>query len=111
MTKALDTATSIEITRAVRNVELNGVDITAGQVIGLFDSELVAASDNLAETAAALFARARDDAELVTVFSGIEANDDDIAAMEAAVADAFPDADHEFQAGGQPHYLFVISIE
>jgi dihydroxyacetone kinase-like predicted kinase len=111
MTDALGNVTSIEITRAVRNVELNGVDITAGQVIGLCDSELVAAGNSVAETAAALFAGTRDDVELVTVFAGIDAGDDEIADLESVVADAFPDADHEFQAGGQPHYLFVISLE
>ena len=58
MTGALDGVTSVEITRAVRDVELNGVRISAGQVIGLIDNELVASTDSVAATAATLFALA-----------------------------------------------------
>ncbi len=112
MTGALDNVTSVEITRAVRDVELNGVRISAGQVIGLIDNELVASTDSVAATAATLFGLAnRDDAELVTVFTGIDATSDDTAAIEAAIIGVWPDVETDLQTGGQPHYLFVISIE
>jgi DAK2 domain fusion protein YloV len=111
MTDALETVTSIEITRAVRDVELNGVQISQGQVIGLIDNELVASTDSVAATAAILFGMADREAELVTVFTGVDATDGDLAAIENAASTTWPDAEVDTQDGGQPHYLFVISIE
>jgi len=112
MTAALEGVVSLELTKAVRDVELDGVQVANGQVIGLVDDRLVAAGDDIATVARALFAGIdAEAAELVTIFSGADATDDDVAAMEAAVAASFPGAESEFQDGGQPHYLFVISVE
>jgi dihydroxyacetone kinase-like predicted kinase len=112
MTAAIDGVTSVEITRAVRDVDLNGVQISAGQVIGLIDNELVASTDSVAATAATVFALAnRDDAELVTVFCGADATEDDESAIAETIARAWPEAEADLHDGGQPHYLFVISIE
>jgi len=112
MTGALDAVTSLEITRAVRDVELNGVRISQGQIIGLMDNELVASTDSVTATAETLFRLSdRDAAELVTVFSGADATGADIAGVESAVTIAWPDAEVDIQQGGQPHYLFIISVE
>jgi dihydroxyacetone kinase-like predicted kinase len=112
MNASLSNVTSVEITRAVRDVELNGVWVGNGQVIGLVDDELVAAGDDIASVAAKMFeAMGAGAVELVTVFSGADATAGDVDAMRHAVAEAFADAGAEFHDGGQPHYLFVISLE
>jgi DAK2 domain fusion protein YloV len=112
MTGALENVLSLEITKAVRDVELNGVRIANGQTIGLIDDELAAAGNDAAGVARTLFARAdAGTAELITVFSGNDASNDDIAALRQVVEDAFPGAESDFQVGGQPHYLFVIGVE
>lgn len=112
MTGALKTVTSLELTKAVRNVELNGVQIADGQIIGLIDDELVAAGDDLASIAATLFARAElGSPELVTAFAGADATDADLDALRHALRLAFPETEVEFPDGGQPHYLFVIGVE
>lgn len=112
MTAALSGVTSLELTKAVRDVELNGVRIANGQVIGLIDSELAAAGDDLASVASALFAKAElGSPELVTAFAGESATEADVSTLQQAVTVAFPEAETEFPDGGQPHYLFVISVE
>ncbi|MGI8963524.1 MAG: DAK2 domain-containing protein [Thermomicrobiales bacterium] len=112
MTGALENVLSLEITKAVRDVELNGVRIANGQTIGLIDDELAAAGNDAAGVARTLFARAAaGKAELITVFSGNDASNNDIAALRQVVEDAFPGVESDFQVGGQPHYLFVIGVE
>jgi DAK2 domain fusion protein YloV len=112
MLNAVSSVISLELTRAVRDVEINGMRIVKGQMIGLVDDALVASGDDISSVAANLFARVdRHDAELVTVFSGELASAADILALDGAVARAFPDAEADFQAGGQPHHLFVMSVE
>ncbi|MEJ7901604.1 MAG: DAK2 domain-containing protein [Thermomicrobiales bacterium] len=112
MTEALSGVTSLELTAAVRDVDLNGVNIACGQTIGLINNELAAAGDDIASVAMSLFAHADlGMPELVTAFAGANATDEDISALRRAVTLAFPDAEAEFPDGGQPHYLFVISVE
>ncbi len=104
MTGALKTVTSLELTKAVRNVELNGVQIADGQIIGLIDDELAAAGDDLASVATSLFARAKlESPELVTAFAGADATDADLDALRHALRLAFPETEVEFPDGGQPH--------
>ncbi len=112
MTDMLGSVTTIELTRAVRDVEIDGLKIASGQVIALVDDVLKTAGGETTQVLAdALAFCDTDAAELVTVFTGAEAEADDIAAVETALADLLPDAEVEVQAGGQPHYLFVIGIE
>jgi DAK2 domain fusion protein YloV len=112
MTEVLADVRSLELTRAVRDVELDGITIANGQIIGLLDDSLVAAGDDLATVAADLLTGAgAEEAELVTVFSGADASDQDIDVLREVIASMCPDAEAEFQPGGQPHYLFVISVE
>jgi DAK2 domain fusion protein YloV len=112
MTESLSAVRSLEITRAVRDVELNGFMIANGQLLGLIDDAIEASGDSVETVAAALFAKADpESAELVTVFSGADATRTEIEAVRGAVESAFPDAEYQFQNGGQPHYLFVISVE
>jgi len=112
MTGALSSVTSIELTKAIRDVELNGVRIASGQTIGLIDDELVAAGDDLGTVAATLFARTgRESPELVTAFAGADATAADVSKLQQAVKLAYPESETEFTEGGQPHYLFVISLE
>ncbi len=112
MSEALNTIQTVELTHAVRDVELNGVCVSSGQTIGLLDDELIASGNSLRDVAKIAFNRIeRDDAELISVFSGKDVTDSDIKAMQAILAEAFPDAEVEVHDGGQPHYLFIIGIE
>ena len=112
MTATLDSVRTIELTRAVRDVEIDGLTIAAGQVIALVDDVLKAAGGVTAQVLAEALAHCNtDDAELATVFTGADAGAPDIDAVESALTDLLPDAEVEIQNGGQPHYLFVIGIE
>lgn len=112
MSDAVNRIQTVELTYAVRDVELNGVCVSSGQTIGLLDDELIASGDSLSDVAAIAFGQIdRDDAELISVFSGKDVSDDESEAMRRILTDAFPDAEVEVHDGGQPHYLFIIGIE
>jgi dihydroxyacetone kinase-like predicted kinase len=49
--------------------------------------------------------------ELLTVFAGEDATDEETAEIESTAAELFPDAEMEVLSGGQPHYHFLISLE
>src|SRR5699024_1509963 len=69
MTSAMEDVSSIEITVAVRDVELNGVDVKEGQLIGLLNGDLVASGEDLDNIVEETLKSIRDEeAELLTVF-------------------------------------------
>ena len=112
MSDAAQTVRTIELTRAVRDVELDGICVSNGQVIGLVDDQLAAAGDDEADVARKTLAKAEaGDAELVTIFTGEGVSEADADQMVVTVRDMSPDAEVELHAGGQPHYRFIIAVE
>jgi dihydroxyacetone kinase-like predicted kinase len=112
MSESIHSVTTIELTRAVRDVEIDGLCVADGEVIALVDDVLTAAgSDPARVLAEALSGIDTDAMELVTVFTGVDATPVDTAAVEAILTDLLPEAEVDIQEGGQPHYLFVIGVE
>lgn len=112
MTAAIGDVACIEITTAVREVEINGVDVKEGQLIGLLDGDLVASGTDLSDIVTATFAALEDiEPELLTVFTGADASDEETERLEKEISDLYPDAEIEIIAGNQPHYHFVIGVE
>jgi DAK2 domain fusion protein YloV len=112
MTEAMAETTAVAVTRAVRDVELNGVTVATGQAIGLINDDLATAGDDDLEVALRTLETAGvDDPELLTVFVGDRVADTDAKRLETALAEAWPDAEIEMHNGGQPHYRYIISAE
>jgi dihydroxyacetone kinase-like predicted kinase len=96
----------------VRQVELNGVAVEEGQVIGILDRELVAAGDSPKDVLLALLGRAEvEEGQLVTLYYGDPIAEEEAEQAAAAVEEAIPDVELEIVDGGQPYYHYVVSIE
>jgi len=112
MRKAMNAVKTGEITIATRTVEIDGVNVIEGQVIGLIDGKLALATNGVETACLQLLEKAAAaDYELITLFYG-----KDLSASEAnRIADLlrkeYPAQEIEVQDGGQPHYQFVMSIE
>ncbi|MGZ9226295.1 MAG: DAK2 domain-containing protein, partial [Anaerolineales bacterium] len=112
MTRALENVHTGEITIAVRNVEIDGVNVKAGQVIALLNGRLVASASSVEAGCLELLEKANaGEQELITLFYG-----EDMPHMEAnRIADVirkkYPNQEVEVQEGGQSHYHFIISVE
>jgi len=112
MTAALSSVKTVELTRAVRDVTLDGMRVIAGQVIGLVDDCLVVAGDESGEVACETLDRAGlADAELVTIFTGDDAQPGHAATLRDSILERYPEVHVEVHDGGQPHYRFVIAVE
>ena len=113
MEQKLSSVRTGEICRAVRPVELGGVSVKEGQIIGLLERKLVAASDEPTETLVSLLKEAGVfDGAVVTLYSGQEMPDEEANSALKRVQTDFPGADEvQLVAGGQPHYHYIISIE
>ena len=105
--------TTAEITIATRSVEIDGVAVAEGNVIGLLDGKLRAAGEDVETVLAHLLAAVEDleERELVTLFYGADVSEEDAAEVADQITTAYPELEVEVQAGGQPYYFYILGIE
>jgi uncharacterized protein len=112
MTEAAGAVRTVEVTRATRSVHLDGMNVHAGDMLGLLDDQLVAAGHDPLDTAREALAKAgAATAELITLYSGMDVPAEDADRFAAGLREAFPAATIELVSGGQPHYDYLISVE
>ena len=103
---------TIEVTHAVRDTRSNGLRVKKGDVIGLINEKLEFAGSDYAEVVNKALGKLGPDAyELVTVYRGAGASDEEMASLESAIRSSYPGLDVEVQQGGQQHYPFILSVE
>ncbi len=112
MTRAIDHVVTGEITVATRTVEIDGVNVREGQVIGLLNGKLAISSDSLEHACLEFLEKANAaDYELITLFYGEDLKNLEANRIADLVREKYPAQEIEVQEGGQPHYQFIISIE
>jgi hypothetical protein len=112
MSEAVASVTSIEITRSIRSVQLNGFDIKKKQAIGFVDGDLVSVADQPTDVLKEIMGKVEmKDKEVVTVYYGADTTREEADAAATVVREASPNLDVEVINGGQPHYNFIVSIE
>jgi len=101
-----------EITRAVRDAKVNGMDVKSGEIIGLLNNALVTTGPDRDTVAWDLMGRMEAvDRELITVYWGGDLDQADAEAFTEQVRERYPDAEVELVNGGQPFYDYIISAE
>jgi len=112
MNAAIQEVETGEVTTATRNVEIDGVEVKEGQIIGLHNGKLVVSSTNLEDACLELLAKINTkNYELITLFYGDTTTKEESQAIAKIIQEAYPDQEIEIQPGGQPHYQFIFSIE
>lgn len=101
-----------EVTHAVRNVALDGVEVHEGDAIGLLDGALVVAAKTYEDVVQQLLEKASlDDRELVTLYYGEGVDEATANALVDELADLHSELEFEIIWGGQAHYPYLLSIE
>jgi dihydroxyacetone kinase-like predicted kinase len=101
-----------EVTTAVRDVRVNGLDVVEGQIIGLVDGELTTVGYDLDEVALGVLERMEsDEAEVLTLYCGETVSQEDAELLAAKIEERYPEAEIEIVDGGQPHYHYIMSAE
>lgn len=112
MNSAIKEVESGEITTAVRDVEIDGIDVKEGQIISLHNGKLVGSNESLKDGCLIFLEKAKaEDLELITLFHGENISKEDAEEMAEFIQEKYPDQEVELQYGGQPHYQFIFSIE
>ena len=99
-----------EITRASRDVSLNGFSVRSGDWLGLADGDPVAGGDDFAEVASGVITRLLAEPRAVlTLLTGDEPPPLD--GLLENLASAHPELEIEVHEGGQPHYPLLVVAE
>ena len=103
-----------EITYAVRNTTMNGVDISEGDYIAITSKEIVKATTNRFDCLKALLEKIIDeDNEILTVIVGSleDVSENELTKVKKHIDKEYPDLDVEYVRGNQPVYSFIIGVE
>jgi uncharacterized protein len=101
-----------EITRATRSVNLNGVSVNEGEVIGLVDGQLSASGEQLDQVLTQVLENMdMDGREIVSVYYGADVSEQDAREVVAQIESQYPDVEVELLSGGQPHYFYILGAE
>lgn len=112
MRVALGEVQTGEITTATRDVEIDGVQVKEGQIIGLHNGKLAVSSADLKDACLKLLEEiGLNEYELVTFFYGSRLAKDQANAFVDEIRAIYPDHEIELHEGGQPHYQFILSAE
>lgn len=99
-----------EVTRASRDVQLNGVAIRNGEWLGLADGDPVAGGDDFVDVTLAVIERLLSEPRsLLTLLTGAEPQPLD--GLVDRIAAAYPEVEIEVHEGGQPHYPLLLGAE
>lgn len=99
------------VTRATREVTLNGRHVNEGQMIGLLGGEVLCCGGEAEQVAIDLVRQAAVDGELVTLYRGDGVAPEDAEEVAAALRETLNGVEVEVVDGGQPHYPYLIAIE
>jgi hypothetical protein len=101
-----------EITTATRDVELEGVQVQVGHILGLADGKICHAGPDIDTVVKATLEKmAVQERELLTLYFGADTTAQSAEEMAEVIQQWHPHLEVEVVNGGQPHYYFIMSAE
>jgi DAK2 domain fusion protein YloV len=112
MKAALGRIVSGQVTFAVRDTKIDGIDIKEGEFIGIREGAIVASEKSLLEASKKLLnAMLDENSEIVTMLTGADAKEEETERLVAYVRETAPGVEVETHPGGQPLYAYIFSVE
>lgn len=112
MEETLSTVVSGQVTHAVRDTTIDGLEIKKDDYMGLVDGKIVITNPDR-DTAALDMVKAMldEDSELVTIIYGKDATKTDADHLAAKMQELDDELEIEIHEGDQPVYPFLVSVE
>lgn len=110
--EALEMVKTGSVTYAVRDTEVDGIEIKEGNMLGLVESKIKAVGEDYFEVAKEILESMIDeDSELITIFYGKDVDESKMEEFIAELEDKYDDFDVQCYKGDQPLYYFIMSVE
>lgn len=100
------------ITNAVRTTHINGFDIKEGDIIALYDGEIIAKDVLVNDATEKMIEKMIDDDRVsITLFYGKDVQGSDAEGLSERLQKKYPNCEVTVIDGGQPIYFYLVSIE
>ncbi|GCF94331.1 hypothetical protein NRIC_22220 [Enterococcus florum] len=112
MTELLDSVKSGQITHAIRDTSIDGVEIHEGDYLGMIDGKIVLSESELYQTTLdTLKQMINEEIEIITIIYGEEGTKAESDKLGQAIEAEYPDLEVEIHEGNQPVYPYLLSAE
>lgn len=112
MGEAVQAVRYAEVTYAVRDSHVNGLDIKEGDTIGLINDQVVLTAADPGEAVERLLDKMiEDEGLLITLFYGGAVSEAEAGDLAERLSARFEACEVEIHYGGQPHYSYLLSVE
>ena len=100
------------VTYAVRDTEMDGIEIKEGNMLGLVEGKIKeVGADKFEVTERVLEDMVDEDSELITVFYGADVAKEEVDEFISKLEEKYEDCDVQCYEGNQPLYYFLLSVE
>jgi uncharacterized protein len=112
MTEAFAHVRTGQVTTAVRDTTIDGVEIRKGSYMGMADGKIINSDASLSTVTESLISDIVDeDTEIVTLLYGEGATRQSADELAGYIEEQYPDVEVEIHEGKQPLYPYIISAE
>lgn len=112
MKESLSAVKSGQVTFAVRDTKIDGIDIAKDDFMGIADGKIVVSEKDRLEVAKSLLSTMiTEDDEIVTVIYGEDAEQEEAENLVAYLEEQFEDVEVELHEGKQPIYAYIMAVE
>ena len=110
--EALELVKTGSVTYAVRDTEMDGIEIKEGNMLGLVEGKINKVGNDYFEVAEeVLESMVDEDSELITIFYGKDVDESKIEEFTEKLEEKYEDCDVQFYKGDQPLYCFIMAVE
>ena len=112
MTSALEDVQTGQVTFAIKDTTIDGLEIKANNYMALCNKKIVACVPNKIDALKkVLEGLVDDDSEVITIICGEDVTEEEKEAAKSYLEENFEDCELEMNDGGQPVYSFIIGVE
>ena len=112
MEASLEHVRTGQVTYAVRDTKIDGIDIKKNQYMGIKDGKITGADDSREATLKQLMESMLDEeSEIVTVLIGEEGDAEEVDRIISSIEPQYDEVEFEVHDGQQPVYSYLLSVE
>ena len=110
--EAIEMVKTGSVTYAVRDTEMDGIEIKEGNMLGLIEGKIKKVGSSYIDVAEEVLEEMiDDDGELITIFYGEDVEEEEANEFASKIEEKYPDLDVQCYRGAQPLYYFLMSVE
>ena len=112
MKESLSAVKSGQVTFAVRDTKIDGIDITKDDFMGIADGKIIVSEKERLEVAKSLLcSMITEDDEIVTIIYGEDTDQEEAESIVAYIEEQFDEVEVELHEGKQPIYSYIMAVE